>query len=156
MRIIKYDTRLDEDRLPMLIKEASINYHTVGKLTNPAEIVKFLNDTEDYENLTNEVLFVMCFNTKMKLIGTFITSKGTVDHALASMRDIFMRALALGATKIIVIHNHPSGDPTFSETDMCTARRIKEAGTLLEIPMLDFIATGENGTYRSYQEIQKQ
>lgn len=152
MRIKKYDTRLNEDRLPYLVKESAINYKASDPMSTPRAIVEYLNKTEDYENLTNEVVFMMCFDTKIKLIGTFEVSKGSVDRSVISTRDIFMKALALGAVSIILVHNHPTGDPTFSNADIAVAKAIKEAGDLLGIKLFDFICVGVHGKYQSVRD----
>lgn len=152
MRIVKYDTRLDKDKLPMLIKEATINYSVNNLLTTPYDIVRYLNDVEDFENLTNEKVIMICLDTKLKVIGTFEISTGSVNTSIVSTRDVFMRALAVGAVNIIIAHNHPSGNPGFSTQDKEVAVNIKNAGDILEIKLLDFIATGTNEAYASMHE----
>ena len=83
-------------------------------------------------------------NTKAKLIGECVISVGTVDTALVSPRELFIEALQRNASAIILLHNHPSGDPAPSREDVRITRRIYEAGALLGISLLDHIIIGDN------------
>ena len=83
-------------------------------------------------------------NTKTKLIGEKDISKGTVNYSAISPRELFIEALECGAVYIILLHNHPSGDPTPSQSDIDLTRRIKEAGNIIGIELLDHIIIGNN------------
>lgn len=152
MEIVKYDMRLNKDRLPMLVKEASLNYTVNDSLTTPLGIVRYLNDTEDFENLVDEKVMMICFNAKLRAIGTFVISMGSINTSIVPIRDVFMRALAIGACFISIAHNHPSGDPDFSKQDIDTALKIRDIGNMLEIKLLDFIAVGNNERYESMHQ----
>ena len=67
-----------------------------------------------------------------------------MDRAIVSPRDLFHEALMANASSIILLHNHPSGDPTPSEEDMHITRRVFEAGAMLGIRLLDHIIIGDN------------
>lgn len=99
---------------------------------------------EDMRHRKQEVLKLLLLNTKARLIGENNISVGTVDQALVSPRDLFREALMANASSIILLHNHPSGDPTPSEDDMCITARVFEAGALLGIRLLDHIIIGDN------------
>ena len=92
-------------------------------------------------------------NTKTKLIGETDISKGTVNASLISPRELFIEALNCGAVSIVLLHNHPSGDPTPSESDILLTKRIKDAGDLIGITLLDHIIIGNN-CYISFSEQQ--
>ena len=73
-------------------------------------------------------------------------SEGTVDHAPVYPREIMKRALALNASALILVHNHPSGDPTPSRADIEMTREIVEAARALRITVHDHIVVGRGGT----------
>ena len=99
---------------------------------------------EDMRHKEREVIKLLLLNTKAKLIGECVISVGTVDTALVSPRELFIEALQRNASAIILLHNHPSGDPAPSREDVRITRRIREAGALLGISLLDHIIIGDN------------
>ena len=86
----------------------------------------------------------MLFNTKNKLIQEVFLTKGTVNASLVSPREIFLEALKYHAVSIVLIHNHPSGDPNPSKEDLLITKRISEAGAMLGISLLDHLIIGDN------------
>ena len=78
-------------------------------------------------------------------------SIGTLNASLVHPREVFKAAMRYTAHAIILAHNHPSGDPTPSREDLALTIRLKEAGTLLGISVLDHLVIG-NGVYVSLQE----
>ena len=87
---------------------------------------------------------LLLLNTKARLIGETDISKGTVNASLISPRELFVEALQKNAVSIILLHNHPSGDPTPSKEDVLLTRRIRDAGSLIGIELLDHIVIGNN------------
>ena len=85
------------------------------------------------------------------LLGETNISKGTVNASLITPRELFIEALQKNAVSIIILHNHPSGDPTPSREDMLTTKRILDAGALIGIDLLDHIIIGNN-CYMSFRE----
>lgn len=79
--------------------------------------------------------------------------KGTVNASLASPREIFLEALEVHAVHVVLVHNHPSGDPAPSQEDIQITERIRHVGELLEIRLLDHVIIGD-GCYCSLQELQ--
>ncbi len=77
--------------------------------------------------------------------------KGTVNSSLANPREIFLSAVSYHAVGILLVHNHPSGDCTPSQADVDFTQRVKEAGELLGIPLLDHIIIGDC-KYLSFRE----
>ena len=94
---------------------------------------------------------MICLNTKNKIIGVFELSHGNVNSSIFSVREMFQKALLANAVNIIVMHNHPSGDPTPSREDILVTERAKEAGKLIGIDILDHIIVGD-GRYCSLKE----
>lgn len=109
---------------------------------NPESIANYY--MEDMRHLPQEHMKLLMFNTKTKLLGETDISKGTVNASLISPRELFIEALQKNAVSIILIHNHPSGDPTPSREDLLITKRIKDAGDLIGIKLLDHIIIGNN------------
>ena len=99
---------------------------------------------EDMRHQKKEVLKLLLLNTRARLIGEANISTGTVDTALISPRELFIEALQRGAVSIVLLHNHPSGDPTPSKEDVRITRRIQGAGSMIGIELLDHIIIGNN------------
>ena len=108
---------------------------------------------EEMRHQKQEEMKLLMLNTKTKLIGETDISKGTVNASLISPRELFIEALERNAVSIILLHNHPSGDPTPSESDVLLTKRVKEAGDLIGIELLDHIIIGNN-CYISFAEQQ--
>ena len=89
-------------------------------------------------------------NTKNKVIGVFEISHGNVNSSIVGTREIFQKALLANAVSIILMHNHPSGDPSPSREDIEVTRRIVEAGKIIGIQVLDHIIIGDR--YSSLKE----
>lgn len=89
---------------------------------------------------------VLFLDRKNQLITDEIMSEGTVDHAPLYPREIMRRALELGASSLILVHNHPSGDPTPSNADVDMTRQIVEAAKALSITVHDHLVVGVDGT----------
>ena len=83
-------------------------------------------------------------NSKGKLLGEKEISKGTANASLITPREIFIEALLRQAVAIIMMHNHPSGNPRPSEEDILLTKRIKESGNMIGIVLLDHIIIGDN------------
>ena len=99
---------------------------------------------EDLRHEDRENLLYLSLNTKGALIGEKLLSVGTVTSSLISPREVFIEALQNKAVGIIMLHNHPSGDPTPSHQDIFISKKIKEAGELLDISLVDHIIIGDN------------
>ena len=106
---------------------------------------------EEMRHQKQEQMKLLMLNTKSKLIGESNISKGTVNASLVSPRELFIEALECGAVSIIMMHNHPSGDPTPSKNDLLLTKRVKDAGDLIGIELLDHIIIGNN-CYISFAE----
>ncbi len=99
---------------------------------------------EEMRHREQEELRVMFFNTKQVLIKELLLSRGTVNASLATPREIFIEALRYRAVSLILVHNHPSGDPSPSREDAAFTKRVRLAGELMGIPLLDHIIIGDN------------
>ena len=88
---------------------------------------------------------ILFLDKKNALIADEVQQTGTVDHTPVYPREVIKRALELAASAIILVHNHPSGDPTPSSADIDMTRRLIEAGDKLSIKVHDHIIIGRNG-----------
>lgn len=116
---------------------------------NPSTIAEYY--MEELRHQKQEQMKLLMLNTKTKLIGETDISKGTVNASLVSPRELFIEALNQEAVSIILVHNHPSGDPTPSKSDILLTKRVKDAGDLIGIELLDHIIIGNN-CYISFSE----
>ena len=100
-----------------------------------------------------EVFAVACLSTKYRLLAWHVVSRGTRDTAPVSIPDVFIPAcLTPGTTGLMVVHNHPSGDPTPSPDDAQLTLRLCAAADVLEMPLLDHLIVGEGDRYYSFCE----
>ena len=90
-------------------------------------------------------------DNRFRILGESILSVGSVNQALLSPREIFLEAFRYKAVYFILLHNHPSGDPVPSHADLSGTGRIRQAGQILEIGLLDHIIIGD-GTFFSMKE----
>ncbi len=116
---------------------------------HPASIADYYMEQLRHEE--QELLICMMLDTKNRLLGDEMIFKGTVNSSLANPREIFLSAISYHAVGILLVHNHPSGDCTPSQADADFTQRIKEAGDLLGIPLLDHIIIGDC-KYLSFRE----
>lgn len=99
---------------------------------------------EDMRYLSQEQLIMAMLDTKNKLIKDIVLTKGTINATYMHPREIFIEALKHEAVHIILVHNHPSGDPTPSKTDIQMTKEISKAGKMIGIPLIDHIIIGNN------------
>ena len=146
MRVIKYKTMLTEDQKAVLEKEFSINYPEIDrKMNSPEKIARLGRDVLRLHEQTEEYLYMFCMNVKLELISVFELSHGNVNSSIVSVREMFQKALLANAVSIILMHNHPSGDPSPSREDVNTTKRAVQAGELLGVQVLDHIIIGRPG-----------
>jgi DNA repair protein RadC len=98
----------------------------------------------DLRDLAQEAFHVLCLDTKNGLINRHLASLGIVDASLVHPREIFRCAITDNATAIVLVHNHPSGDPTPSAEDVRITRQLIEAGRILSIKVLDHVVIGRS------------
>ena len=96
-------------------------------------------------NESREQVRVLLLDKKNQLIADEVMNRGTVDHAPVYPREVMRRALELSSSNIIILHNHPSGDPTPSRPDIDMTKQIVEAGKALKIAVHDHLVVGREG-----------
>lgn len=112
------------------------------KISSPIDVADLL--MTQMRDLKKEILKVVLLNTKNDVIAVLDASMGSLNSSIVHPREVFKDAVRKSAAAIIIVHNHPSGDPTPSGDDISTTKRISEAGRILGIDLLDHIIIGEN------------
>ena len=99
-----------------------------------------------------EICAVILLNTRLRPVGCALVSIGSLNESIVHPRDVFRPAIALGnAYAVVLLHNHPSGDPAPSEADTRLTRRICEGAAMLQITLLDHLIVGEGQTFYSFK-----
>src|SRR5262249_8325016 len=109
-------------------------------LDTPEAVANLLR--EENRSYAVENFQVVLLNTRRRLIRVEVVTQGTLDTILVTPREVFKRAIAANAAALVIVHNHPSGDPTPSEGDVKVTRDLVRAGQLLKIEVLDHIILG--------------
>ncbi len=97
---------------------------------------------EEMRLLDYESVRVICLNTKHMVLAVEEVTRGTLNESLFHPREALRPAIARQAHAVILVHNHPSGNPRPSDSDLHVTRRMKEAGALLQIELLDHVILG--------------
>lgn len=120
-------------------------------ITCPLACYKVIQFFLDLKSEPVERFGIISLNTKNKITGIHIIGSGAIDKIYVEPREVFAAAIMNNAKSIIAFHNHPSGDPTPSQDDILITRRLKKAGDILSIKLLDHLITGEE-SYISLKE----
>ena len=116
-------------------------------LSGPGDVVHWFTDLESCDR---ETLCIACLDARSQLIGRHTAFLGTTDSVFMNPREILRTALLSMATRIIVVHNHPSGIPTPSPEDIATTQQLDKACQIVGIELLDHVIIGHHGRYWSW------
>jgi len=130
------------------IKEPDFPYDARKPLNSPETVVTF---ARELQNSDIEKMLVIYLDRKHHLLGITLQA-GSIDRSIIYPREIAKYALLAGAANVVLIHNHPSGDPATSPEDKHLTSVIENALALLDIGLLDHIIIGIDGKYFSYTE----
>jgi len=127
-----------------------------ASVDGPKAVVRNAGDAaallmEELRHRAQECLAAVFLDTKNQVICIRVLTMGTLTGSPAHPREVFREALLHRSAKLIVCHNHPSGDPTPSKDDVALTARLVEAGDLIGVPLLDHIIIGD-GRYVSLKE----
>lgn len=131
------------------IRIAKARKYPFEKIINPEVLAEYF--MESLRHLHEEYFIVVFLDTKCKMTGHKIVSKGSLTASIVHPREVYKLAISRSAHSIIVLHNHPSGDPTPSAEDIQITKRLKSAGEVIGIPLLDHIIIGD-GNYKSLRK----
>lgn len=115
-------------------------------LREPSDIVRFYREVislAPWFDSEREMFVVVHLNLKSRVRSFDLVSLGTATATLAHPREVFRTAIIAGATAIICLHNHPSGDPSPSSADLAITRVIREAARVVQIDLIDHVVVGE-------------
>jgi len=115
-------------------------YKKKTNMNSPHDIYKFMKDIKDIEK---ELFVVFYLDTKNNIIAREIISIGTLNSAIIHPREVFRNAIVRNCNSIILSHNHPSGDVEPSQEDITITKRLKEAGEVIGIKVLDHVIVGD-------------
>jgi DNA repair protein RadC len=133
--------------LGMRVAKAQSERQAPAKIEDSDQAVGFCR--EQFARLaadgTQEEFHVVCLDTKGKVLGTHRISVGSLDRSLVHPREVFRPAIKDAAKTILLVHNHPSGDPAPSDEDLIVTKRLEEAGKTVGIQVLDHIIVARSG-----------
>lgn len=119
------------------------------KIDSPEAVWKFL--IPELSCMEKEKFIVLIINNKNRVLKKSIISIGTVSETIVHPREVFRDAIRVGASSIIIAHNHPSGDTLPSEEDIAATKRISQAGEIIGIHLIDHVIVTDSGFY-SFRE----
>ncbi len=155
----KESSRLSSDTAPRQNGEAPIyelkvvlepsRYDVATYLKSPKDIYSTFR--ERYEKLDREEFTVILLDNKNRMLGYSIVSLGSLTASVVHPREVFKAAVLANAASVLLCHGHPSGDPTPSKEDIDITSRLRKAGEMMGIKVLDHVIIGE-GRYFSFSE----
>ena len=119
------------------------------KISSPQDIGNVYMEELRYKK--KEIFRVVLLNTKNVIIGSKDISEGSLNASIVHPREVFLEAIKKSANKMILMHNHPSGDPTPSSEDINITKRLISAGQIVGIEILDHVIIGD-GSFYSFKE----
>ncbi|HSJ24064.1 MAG TPA: DNA repair protein RadC [Longimicrobiales bacterium] len=120
------------------------------RISGPADVFERCAPT--LRDLSQEEFRVLLVNTQHAVLRELVITRGTLDTSVVHAREVFRQAVVECAAAVLLVHNHPSGDPTPSAEDIQVTRQLAAAGDLMGIPVLDHVVVGD-GRYASFVEL---
>ena len=130
-----------------LARRMAAEIQTAAPLSDQPEAVAALL-REECRPYTVEHFYALLLDTRRRLLRKEVLTRGTLDAAIVHPRDVFRHAVAANASAVVLVHNHPSGDPTPSKADITVTRDLIRAGQLLKIEVLDHVILGRRTNER--------
>jgi DNA repair protein RadC len=132
------------------VRVADCAEHYNKKVTTSSEVAKIIHSL--IGDMVSESVIILMLDTKLKVMGFFVAAQGSIGSCPAEISSIFREAIAAGAPRIIMAHNHPSDDPVPGEDDIQITAKVKAAGEILGIELVDHIITTFSGKYFSFMD----
>ena len=136
-----------------LVKESGTRYSEYDRnIDGPSTIANLLYELEIDKEVVEKMYLIM-LDTRMNLIGLMKLATGTASMAIMDCRSIMQACLLSGATRFMLAHNHPSGDPSPSGADIESTRKVKQAGDLMGMYLEDHLIIGQDGNWTSLHKL---
>jgi DNA repair protein RadC len=126
----------------LLIKEKDFEYNK--KICSTLDLVDFMRNSLNINNEAQEVVYLLSLNNKNQLVSFIELARGGLNMCNVSQNEIFKNVLLSNSNKFILAHNHPSGDPTPSESDIEVTKDILKGAKTLNINFLDHLVIGDD------------
>jgi DNA repair protein RadC len=120
-------------------------------ISTPEDVVELC--AAQFRGLDREHFWGLALNTKNQLLRMVEVSIGSLNASIVHPRELFKDAVKVSAASLVVVHNHPSGDPTPSGADIQLTRRLVKAGDVLGIEVLDHVIIGDGGEHASLRDL---
>jgi len=143
-RLVPHNYRLAREFKVVCLRESYLE-DALSDCDNPPKAVAYWRaniSTAPHFNAEVESLYVLMLNARRAPKGHTLIAQGTLDRVLCHPRETFRAAIITGASAIVVMHNHPSGDPTPSESDIKLTRDLIRGGEIVQIQVLDHVIVG--------------
>lgn len=135
------------------VKEKSGIYNVDNaNIDCPEAATAIINQVFQLDEEAVEKFIILTLTTKKAVAGIHVISVGTLNSSLVHPREVFKAAILNNSASIILVHNHPSGDPTPSPEDLDVTRRLREAGKIMGIEVLDHLIIGDSGRFASLRK----
>lgn len=122
---------------------------SLDRFTSPRQVFDYFH--HEFRDRRKEYFLVLLLDGKNRIIRRVQISEGSLNQSIVHPREVFNPAVRESAAAVILVHNHPTGDPAPSSEDLAITRRLKEAGEIMGIKVLDHIIVGD-GDYVSFSE----
>lgn len=134
------------------VRESGGLYEVDRKINSPDQAADIVIRVTRIHEDAQESFGIINLDTKNRINGMHVLSKGSLNASVVHPREVFKAALLNNSASIVCFHNHPSGDPTPSPEDLILTRRLTEAGQLMGIEVLDHIIIGTSSRFMSLKE----
>ena len=145
MKIYAYTAFLNETGNPYIKKGTSYQIDGRRSYSCAEDMVDFIYRGLHLHEFAEEYVYCLCFDSRQHLIGCFEASHGSVGSSFVSSRELFQKALMIGAVSIVLTHNHPGNDPTPSGQDIAATKMVQDGGNLIGVKLLDHIVVCRDG-----------
>lgn len=130
-----------------LVREKECRYDPINA---PSDAVDILLDI-GLDEAAEEYVYLLCLSSRGEITAVHEVAHGSLSECNVTSSSIFKRALLNNAASIIIAHNHPSGDPSPSQSDIDITKKLRKAGMLLDIPVLDHLIIASDKSYYSFK-----
>ena len=144
MNINTYNLILDTETKHSSLQVKESYEYANDYFASAKAVYLLLTELFHLHQMSDEYVYMLAFDNRMKLLGVFEVSHGIGNASLLDARGVFIRALQIAASNIVLAHNHPSGFPLPSRDDFNMCKRMVSAGELIGIPVQDFIVVGDD------------